>query len=92
MFADKDILKIDTEYFRIIQIRPFAVTLQSKNTKHCWHILDQTYFGRSTCLIYHTHKINTSYHLHGHASCLLGAIHLIQVHDKRQLRKRGIRS
>ena len=89
MFAEKDTMKIGTEYFRVIQISPYTITLQSKNTKHCWHILDQTYYGRSSCLIYHTHSINTSYHLHGHASCLDSAVYLIQNHDRYLLKKNG---
>ncbi len=38
MFTQKDLRNIDRSYFRVISAGCFGVTLQSKNTSHCWHI------------------------------------------------------
>ena len=87
MFSQKEIDSIDIEYFRVIQLSGYVVTLQSKNTQHCWHIISQLYGSRSSCQIYHTHKEHTHYHFHGKASCLKNAVNLIKVHDDLQMYK-----
>ena len=87
MFTKKEMSSIDTKYFQVIQFGSYAVTVKSKNTRHCWHIISQSYVGRSSCQIYHTHKEYTPYHLHGHAGNLQSAIQMIQEHDKYFLKK-----
>lgn len=87
MFTQRELDFIDTNYFRIIQLSGYSITLQSKNTQHCWHILSQCYGNISTCQIHHTHHKYTPYHLHGHAPCISAAIHLIKKHDEYQLHK-----
>jgi hypothetical protein len=47
LFSPKEISSIDRSYFNIVQANSLSVTLQSKNTKHYWHILHQEY---------HSHK------------------------------------
>lgn len=87
MFTQKEMDSIDLEYFRIIQLGGYAVTIKSKNTSHCWHIVSQSYNTYSSCQIYHTHQEHTPYHLHGKAGSLQAAIQVIQNHDTYLLHK-----
>lgn len=88
MFTLKEVNSIDTDYFRIIQTGSYAVTLQSKNTKHCWHILSvQSYKKHCSCHIYHTHQEYTPFHFQTTAPQISAAIAVIKRHDKYQLRK-----
>lgn len=91
MFSKKEIDSIDVEYFRIIQLSGYAITIQSKNTRHCWHIISQICGNRSICQIYHTHKERTPYHLHRKVSCLKSAIIHIKKHDEYQMSKKGLK-
>ena len=65
MFTAKELKNIDTRYFSVIASGGCTLTLQSKNTGHCWHILLQEYPHFRSCLIYHTHRRGTPYHEHG---------------------------
>ena len=38
MFTQKELNAIDPIYFSIIALHGSAVTLQSNNTGHCWHM------------------------------------------------------
>lgn len=87
MFTQKELDSIDLEYFRIIQLGGYAVTIKSKNTRHCWHIVSQSYKNYSSCQIYHTHQEHTPYHLHGKAGSLQAAIQVVQNHDTYLLHK-----
>lgn len=88
MFTQEELDQIDASYFKIIKAGNHTVTLQSKNTKHCWHILHQEYPHFKSCKIYHTHKENTAYHEHGSAPTLAQAINEIREHDTFQLNTR----
>lgn len=87
MFTQKEVNSIDLEYFCIIQLGGYAVTIKSKNTRHCWHIVSQSYKTHSSCQVYHTHQENTPYHRHGNAGSLQAAIRMIQNHDEYLLHK-----
>ena len=89
-----DLHIIDHSYFNIIQTNAFTITLQSKNTGHYWHILEQDYSTFKSYLIYHRHSANHSYHKHGHGKNLPQIINDIQAHDKFQLsgRKKSLSS
>ena len=54
MFTQKELNAIDPIYFSIIALHGSAVTLQSNNTGHCWHILLEEYPRFRSCRIYHT--------------------------------------
>ena len=88
MFTEKEIKKVDQQYFRIVSASAYGITLQSKNTKHYWYILDQDYPHFSSCLIYHSHHGRINYHQHGHAPDLMKAVESIIGHDKYQLNGR----
>jgi len=87
MFTQKDIDRIDRRYFRVIFAGCYGITLQSKNTKHCWYITHEEYGSYSGCKIYHTHHEGTAYHEHGHGRTLKSCIRQIQGHDEYQLTK-----
>ena len=53
MFTQKELNAIDPIYFSIIALHGSAVTLQSNNTGHCWHILLEEYPRFRSCRIYH---------------------------------------
>ena len=87
MFTQRELNFIDTNYFRVIQMSGYFVTLQSRNTFHCWHVLSQSYGKGSACQIFHTHHEYAPYHFHGRASCIETAVYLIKEHDNYQLSK-----
>ena len=41
MFTAKELKNIDAGYFSVIASGGCTLTIQSKNTRHCWHILLQ---------------------------------------------------
>ena len=51
MITPKQLKAIDITYFTILASGSFTVTLQSRNTGHCWHILFQEYPHFKSCLI-----------------------------------------
>lgn len=85
MFTQSDFRLIDKSYFDIINQNAYTVTLYSRNTGHCWHIIKQIYNHNETYQIYHTHKIGTAYHLHGHTKSFKLALLSICDHDVFQL-------
>lgn len=88
MITNKELKCINRQYFNIIQKSGFAVTIQSKNTKHFWHIMLQSYPSFRSYKIYHKHNEIDYYHEHGHAPTLKEATNIIIKHDKFQLRGR----
>ena len=88
MFTVNELSQIDDGYFKVINSDAFTVTLQSKNTGHCWHILLQEYGRIKSCVIYHTHRAGSAYHLHGHAGSLSDALMEIYDHDEYHLTQR----
>ncbi len=62
MFTCNELKNINHTYFNILHGGCYSVTLQSKNTKHYWHILHQQYPAFTSCKIYHKH--NHHYHLY----------------------------
>lgn len=87
MFTQDDFDMIDTSYFRIIRQNEYAISIQSLNTEHCWHILIQPSYYGPLLHIYHTHHIYMPYHSHARVRSLKRAIRIIQGHDRYQIRK-----
>ena len=90
MFTAKELNTIDTGYFSIIASGGCTVTLQSKNTGHCWHILLQEYPHFRSYMIYHTHHRGTLYHEHGHGATLSGCLSQIRNHDIYWLSRKAV--
>ena len=55
MFQSDELNILHNNYFIIIKKKVNYVTLQSKDTWHCWHILHQEYATFKSCIIYHNH-------------------------------------
>lgn len=92
MIEIKDLRHINQEYFNVIQTTAFTITIQSKNTKHYWHISEQDYPSFKSYIIYHRHNATQQYHRHGHAGSLQKVISSIKSHDAFQLNGRKIKS
>lgn len=88
MFANKDVGSIDVNYFRIVTTSPFALTLQSKNTGHFWHLVYREANGHETCSVYHKHKETDSWHTQWGSKTLPRAIEAIKEHDWFQMNGR----
>lgn len=87
MFTKDDLKHIDPSYFFILQAGCYSVTLQSKNTKHYWHILSQEGSGFSTCQINHKHHYEDSYHLHRNQPTLTATLAAIYSHDEFHIKR-----
>ncbi len=88
MFTTTELKSIDQTYFHIINAGCYAVTLQSKNTKHYWHIVHQQYPTFVSCRIQHKHKEAYPFHDQGSALDLKQAIEEIKSHDQYHLHER----
>ena len=55
--------------------------LQSRNTKHYWHIIHQQYPSFVSCKIQHKHRQDVPFHEQGNAPTLEQAIDRIKAHD-----------
>lgn len=92
MFTTEETKNIDNNYFRIIQISSYSVTLQSLNSKHYWYILHEvgTRFNYSTCQIYHKHREQYPWHRHSNKPTLMDSIDMIIDHDNYWMKKKKI--
>ncbi len=88
MFTMSDVDKIDRKYFKVLNTSAFTITLQSKNTGHCWHMLNQEYCNKSTVALFHTHVYGSEYHHHANAKNVSQCISIIQKHDRYQIEVR----
>lgn len=86
MFSTEDLKAIDPEYFSIITVSDYDVTIMSKNTGHIWYIHNPEYPGKGNCIIFHKHKASHSYHQHGREKTLLQAVKCIKKHDAWQMK------
>lgn len=82
MFDVKVLENINPQYFNIIMLSEYDVTIQSKNTGHYWYLHNTDYPAEGNCVIFHKHKAFHPYHLHGRADTLPQAVRSIKKHDK----------
>lgn len=87
MFTQKELKHIDKSYFRVLTAGCYGVTLQSRNTRHCWYIASEEHGRYRSCRIYHTHHKGTAMHEHGHGRTLGSCMEQIKSHDVYQLKK-----
>ena len=88
MFDSDQLTAIDAEYFNVITVDEYDVTLQSRNTGHYWYLHCTGVSGEAACIIFHKHKYCHPYHQHGHGNSLRQAIRSIQSHDRWQMNGR----
>ena len=53
MFTAEELQAIDTEYFRMIVMDPYDLTIQSKCTGHYWYLHSTGYPSDGSCIIFH---------------------------------------
>lgn len=87
MFTAKDLNSIDRNYFIVLSEGCYGVTLQSRNTKHCWYIQHEEIGSISHCIIWHTHHKGTPMHEHGHGRNITSCMRKIKDHDVYQIIK-----
>lgn len=84
MFRKKDFKQIDKEYFNIIRLSEFAITIQSKNTHHYWHITHSVPHG---FVVQHRYEEFGLYHRQCSVKKLRTAFDKIKYHDNYILSK-----
>ena len=57
MFTAEELQAIDTEYFRMIVMDPYDLTIQSKCTGHYWYLHSAGYPSDGSCIIFHKHRL-----------------------------------
>lgn len=87
MFTTNELLAIDSSYFKIFQAGAYCVTLQSKNTKHYWHLIAEDGLNYTSCQINHKHHYENPYHRHRNKPNLKSALNEIRSHDAFHLKR-----
>ena len=72
---------IDSDCFKILDANANSITLQSKNTDHCWQLLNRENDSNSSILIYHTNYSELEYRLQCFASYLTQALVFVKNFD-----------
>lgn len=85
MITKEELREVEGIYFEVLQASGFAVTLQSKNTGHYWHLLEREYPTFRHFVVYHKHNASDGYHAQGTARDLAAAVSGIRSHDEFQL-------
>lgn len=83
MFTSTDLLSLP--YFKILHNDNNIIELQSKNTKHCWKILQ---IGPNNYDLMHKHHLKHNYHFQCSYPNLFDIVLEIVNHDEFQLRGR----
>ena len=89
MFDANDFKCLDGQYFQIINVNEYDVTVMSRNTGHYWYLHNPEYPEKGTVIIFHSHRADRKgqvrYHLHGRANTLRQAVRSIRGHDRWQM-------
>ncbi len=88
MINKKEIDLIDRNYFNVLQAGGFAISLQSANTKHFWHLILEEYPTFRHFKVYHKHNWADEYHSHRDEPNLKTALLHIMEHDAFQMNGR----
>ncbi len=88
MFSIEQIRKIDNKYFNIINAGCYTITIQSRNTKHFWHIIARENGKITSCEVLHKHNEYDVYHRHSTKGSLETVLCDIRDHDLFQLNGR----
>lgn len=68
MFNTEDLKCLDSEYFCIITVDDYDVTVMSGNTGHYWYLHNPEYLGEGSVVTFHKHKFSHPYRQHGRAN------------------------
>lgn len=88
MITEKEKKLFDTEYFNILLINGVAISVQSKNTKHYWHIEEEEFAHFRHFKLYHKHNRSDEFHRHRDRKNMAAVIDEIKGHDKFQMNGR----
>ncbi len=88
MITDKELKFINKQYFTILQASGFAISIQSNNTKHYWHLVIEEYPCFRHYKVYHKHKQSDEFHSHRDEPNLQTALWHIMKHDRFQMNGR----
>ena len=83
MFDKKDWEQIDKDYFDVIEVSSYHITLKSRPTGHSWDITCRYHPGGRSLIILHRHKDSDPFHeqIRFHPSTVTQAQDLIKEHD-----------
>lgn len=87
MITHEDCAAIDNKYFQVIEIREYSITLRSRNTGHCWHLLERIANGCTTYVISHRHGSSGPFHLQRSRPTVEACCDYIMDHDRYHLEK-----
>ena len=83
LFSRDELSLLKNGYFRIIRIEERFVTVQSKNTGHCWMIFKKVLETEKPVVLYHKHNITDEYyHEHKRDWTVAKVIKEIKKHDR----------
>lgn len=88
MIANKELKLINKKYFTILQAGGFAISIQSNNTRHYWHLIVEEYPHFRHYKVYHKHKQSDEFHVHRDEPNLQTALRHIMEHDRFQMNGR----
>ncbi len=88
MITEKEKKMFDAGYFNILLINRFAVSVQSKNTGHFWHIIEEEYSTFRHFKLYHKHNRSDEFHRHRDRKNMAAVLEEIKGHDDFQMNGR----
>lgn len=88
MFSAEEINSLDRNYFNVITVNEYDVTIMSRNTGHYWYLHNPEYPEEGTICLFHRHNGNLPYHFQRHEKSLRAAVRYIRRHDRFQMNGR----
>lgn len=82
-FSKTELSLLKNDYFKVIRVEDRFVSVQSKNTGHCWMIFKKTYDPDRPVVLHHKHSITDEwYHEHKRGWSVEEMVKEIKKHDK----------
>ena len=82
-FSKTELSFLKNDYFKVIRVEDRFVSVQSKNTGHCWMIFKKTYDPDRPIVLHHKHSITDEwYHEHKRGWSVEEMVKEIKRHDK----------
>ena len=82
-FKKTELLLLQNDYFNVIRVEENFVSVQSKNTGHCWMVFKKTYDMDKPVVLHHKHNITDEwYHEHKRGWTVEEMVKEIKQHDQ----------
>lgn len=82
-FKKTELSLLKEGYFKLLRVEDNFVTVQSKNTDHCWMVFKKTYDMERPVVLYHKHSISDEwFHEHKRGWTVAEMVKEIKRHDK----------